>query len=94
VQRSISGLSPDAESAPQRLAQLKALVERDGVTTIFTEELVSPKVADTLASETGATTAVLSPLESLTPAEAAAGDDYVSVMRSNLHELEDALGCR
>jgi zinc transport system substrate-binding protein len=94
VQQAVSGLSPDAEPTPQRLADLKTLVERDGVTTIFTEELISPKVADTLASETGATTAVLSPLESLTPSEAAAGDDYVSVMRSNLHELEDALGCR
>ena len=37
------------------------------MTTIFTEELVSPKVAQTLADETGATTAVLNPLESLTP---------------------------
>jgi zinc transport system substrate-binding protein len=94
VQEAISGLSPDAEPTPQRLAQLKTLVERDGVTTIFTEELVSPKVADTLASETGATTAVLNPLESLAPSEAAAGDDYLSVMRTNLQRLEAALGCR
>jgi zinc transport system substrate-binding protein len=93
VQDAISGLSPDAEPTPQRLAQLRSIVLRDGVTTIFTESLVSPKIADTLASETGATTAVLDPLESLTPAEMAAGDDYVSVMRSNLTELERALGC-
>jgi zinc transport system substrate-binding protein len=93
-QDAISGLSPDAEPTPQRLAELRALVQRLGVTTIFTEELVSPKVADTLASETGATTEVLNPLESLTPDEVAAGDDYVSVMRSNLAKLEGALGCR
>ncbi len=42
-QEPISGLSPDAEPTPQHLADLKALVERDGVTTIFTEELVSPE---------------------------------------------------
>ena len=92
-QEAISGLSPDAEPSPQRLADLKALVERDGVTTIFTEDLVSPKVAQTLADETGATTAVLNPLESLTPDQLSAGDDYLSVMRSNLATLRTALDC-
>ena len=89
----ISGLAPDAEPTPRHLADIKALVERDGVTTIFTEELVSPKVAETLASETGTITAVLNPLESLTPDEAAAGADYRSVMRDNLATLRSALGC-
>jgi zinc transport system substrate-binding protein len=93
TQDAISGLSPDAEPTPQRLASLKDLVEREGVTTIFTEELVSPKVAETLASETGTTTAVLNPLESLTPDEAAAAADYVWVMRDNLATLRTALGC-
>lgn len=93
-QEPISGLSPDAEPTPQHLADLQRLVERDGVTTIFTEVLVSPKVAETLASATGATTAVLDPLESLTPSELSAGDDYVSIMRQNLAKLRIALGCR
>ena len=93
TQEAISGLSPDAEPTPQHLADLRALVERDGVTTIFTEELVSPKVAQTLAEETGARTAVLNPLESLTPEELSAGEGYVSVMRSNLTQLQEALGC-
>jgi zinc transport system substrate-binding protein len=75
------------------LDHLRAIVEREGVTTIFTEELVSPRVAETLARETGATTEVLDPLESLTPDEVAAGQDYLSVMRSNLSKLEAALGC-
>ncbi len=93
TQEPISGLSPDAEPTPQRLAELTDLVEREGVTTIFTEELVSPKVAETLANEAGVTTAVLNPLESLTPDEVATGDDYVSVMRTNLATLRTALGC-
>ncbi|MEP6973752.1 MAG: zinc ABC transporter substrate-binding protein [Actinomycetota bacterium] len=93
TQEPISGLSPDAEPTPQHLADLKALVERDGVTTIFTEELVSPKVAETLAQETGATTAVLNPLESLTPQDISSGEDYVSVMQENLATLGTALGC-
>jgi zinc transport system substrate-binding protein len=92
-QEAIVGLAPDVEPPPQRLADLKAIVEREGVTTIFTEELLSPDVAETIARETGTTTAVLSPLESLTPDELAAGDNYDSVMRQNLTELEHALGC-
>jgi zinc transport system substrate-binding protein len=92
-QEAISGLSPDAEPPPQRLAQLKSIVERDGITTIFTEDLASPKVAETLASETGATTAILNPLESLTPQEVARGEDYASVMEQNLATLRTALDC-
>jgi zinc transport system substrate-binding protein len=93
TQDAISGLAPDAEPSAQRLAQLKDLVEREGITTIFTEDLVSPKVAETLANEAGVHTAVLHTLEGLTADEVAAGDDYISQMRENLTRLEDALGC-
>jgi len=90
----ITGLSPEAEPDPKRLAQLEDLVRREGITTVFTEELVSPRVADTLARETGVKTAVLSPLEGLTASEQAAGDDYITVMERNLATLREALGCR
>jgi zinc transport system substrate-binding protein len=92
-QEPISGISPEAEPDPKRLAEIEDLVRRDHITTIFTEELVSPRVAETIARETGVRTEVLSPLESLTPAEQQAGDDYLSVMRANLAKLRAALGC-
>ena len=94
VQQSIAGVSPEAEPDPRRLAELADLVRRDGVTTIFTEELVSPRVAETLAREAGVRTAVLNPLEGLTAAEQARGETYVSVMDRNLATLRSALGCR
>jgi zinc transport system substrate-binding protein len=93
TQEPIAGLSPDAEPSAQRLSELADLVRRDGVTTIFTEELVSPKVAQTLAREVGVTTAVLNPLEGLTTQEVLAGKAYTSVMRANLKVLQQALGC-
>jgi zinc transport system substrate-binding protein len=93
-QEAITGLAPDAEPDPQRIADLRGLVDREGVTTIFTEELASPEVAETLASEAGVSTAVLSPLEGLTDDEIDRGEDYVSVMRANLETLRHALGCR
>jgi len=93
TQEAISGLSPDAEPSAQRLADLASLVTREGITTIFTEDLVSPKVAQTLADEVGVKTAVLHTLEGLTDQEIAAGQDYLSQMRENLSTLEAALGC-
>ncbi len=92
-QEAIAGIDPSAEPDPARLAELADLVEREGVTTIFTEELASPAVAETLARETGAKTAVLNPLEGLTQDEVAAGATYVSVMDENLAALREALGC-
>jgi len=93
TQEAITGLAPDAEPSAQRLSELKDLVTQHGVTTIFTEDLVSPKVAQTLAEEAGVQTAVLHTLEGLTDDELAAGDDYGSQMRENLSTLRSALGC-
>jgi zinc transport system substrate-binding protein len=92
-QEPITGLSPEAEPDARRLAELRALVEREGVTTIFTEELLPPEVAETLANEAGVTTAVLNPLETLTESQIEAGAGYVSIMRQNLEILRSALGC-
>ena len=63
------------------------------MTTILTEELVSPDVAETLATEAGVDTAVLYTIEGLTDEESAAGEDYLSLMRKNLETLRVALGC-
>jgi zinc transport system substrate-binding protein len=93
-QVAITGLSPEAEPTPRRLQQAVAAVRRTGATTVFFETLVSPRLAKTVARETGARTAVLDPIEGLTPAEEKRGEDYFSVMRRNLQALRTALGCR
>jgi zinc transport system substrate-binding protein len=92
-QEGVAGLSPDAEPDAKRIAQLTDLVKRDGVTTVFTEELLSPRIADTLAREAGVRTETLNPLEGLTAHELKRGDDYLSVMATNLGKLQTALGC-
>jgi len=92
-QQGVAGLAPDAEPDAKRIAQLTDLVRRDGVTTVFTESLVSPRIADTLAREAGVKTAVLNPLEGLTDQERARGDDYIKVMDANLAQLRNALAC-
>jgi zinc transport system substrate-binding protein len=88
----ISGLTPDAEPSPQRLSQLESLVRQDGITTIFSEVLASPALADTLAREVGVKTAVLDPIEGLPEAES--HQNYLTIMRDNLAALQQANGCR
>lgn len=87
----INGLSPDAEPSPADLARLHELARDEGITTIFSESLASPELADTLAGELGVTTAVLDPVEGLS--DATADEDYLSLMRTNLAALEEANRC-
>jgi zinc transport system substrate-binding protein len=93
-QIAISGLSPDVEPTPATLERVVRLVRRTRATTVYFETLVSPRLAETVARETGAETAALDPIEGLTAKEARAGDDYFSLMRRNLASLRAGLGCR
>ena len=88
-QVAIAGLDPDTEPSPARLAEIGKVVEAEGVTTVFSESLVNPKVAETLAAEHGIETAVLDPVENQSDENA----DYQQVMRNNLEALRTALDC-
>jgi zinc transport system substrate-binding protein len=92
-QVALVGLAPEAEPSPATVARLADTVRATGATTVFTEPLVAPALADTVAREAGAVTATLDPLEALTPSEEDAGADYFRVMRENLAALRKALGC-
>jgi len=88
----IAGLSPDAEPTPADLGRLHDLIRDEGITTVFSETLVSKKTAQTLAADLGIDAAVLDPLEGLSDDEA--GADYLSVMRKNLAAITRANECR
>lgn len=86
----ITGLAPEAEPNPRTLADVAKLARAKGVTTIFFETLVSPKLAETLAHEVGAQAQVLDPIEGIEPGS---GATYLTVMNDNLAHLRAALGC-
>ena len=92
-QVAITGLSPEVEPEPAKLQKVVELVQKRGVTTIYFETLVSPRIAETVARETGANTAVLNPIEGLTEDEISQGENYFSLMRTNLSTLREGLGC-
>ena len=68
--------------------------QRTGVRVIYFETLVSPRVAETIAREVGATTAALNPLEGLTDDDQRQGKHFMTVMDDNLRHLADGLDCR
>ncbi|MDE1970601.1 MAG: zinc ABC transporter substrate-binding protein [Patescibacteria group bacterium] len=89
----IAGLSPDAEPSANTLVQIASFAKQHNVHYIFFESLVSPKLANTLAQEVGATTLELNPLEGLTKEELQRGDNYFTIMERNLAQLQKALLC-
>lgn len=95
TQLPITGLSAEADPSAKRLAELSTYVKDNGIDYIYFEENAKASLAKTLADEVGVKTAVLNPLESLTGEQMAAGEDYFSVMRTNLKSLQlttDAAG--
>ncbi|RSS62860.1 zinc ABC transporter substrate-binding protein [Streptomyces sp. WAC07061] len=91
-QEGISGVDPESEPSPARMKELQAVAKKDNVTTVFFETLASDKTAKTLARDTGLQTDVLDPLEGIT--DTSQGTDYLEVMRSNLKNLQKALGTK
>lgn len=90
----IGSMSPDAEPTPKEMAELVKFVREHNIRHIFFETLASDKVAKVIASEAGAKTLVLNPLEGLTREEEAQGKDFFAVARDNLANLKVALECK
>ena len=90
-QMGIEGLSADDEPDPKQMSEVIRFAKEHQVKTIFFEELVSPKVAKTIAKETGANAKMLNPLEGLSNKKIKAGEDYFSVMKQNLAAIKEAL---
>jgi len=91
TQIGISGLSPDSEPSPARIAEVQRVAREQRLTTIFSETLVSPALAEAIAGDLGLRTDVLDPIEGVT--DQSRGNDYISIMESNLTALRKAGGC-
>lgn len=90
TQHGIAGLSPESEPSPARLVEIAEMVKAEGITTIYYETLVSPAIAQTVADETGATVAVLDPIEGLIEGST---DTFITVMKANLQALIKGQTC-
>lgn len=90
-QLGITGLTPDEEPSPADLASVTDFVKDHQVRTIYFETLVSPRIAETVAAETGTRTDVLDPIEGIS--DTSQGADYLEIMEANLANLREGQGC-
>jgi len=93
-QIAIAGLSPDAEPSPAQLIDVAKTAKVENIKYIFFESLASPKLSQTIATEIGAQTLVLDPIEGLTKDEIVAGQNYFTIEENNLKNLQIALQCQ
>ncbi len=91
VQESLDGASADSEPSPERMSELVDIIKNSNIKYIFCEELASQKAANTLAEETGAQLLYLNAFEGLTEEEISRGDNYITIMYSNLENIKKAL---
>ena len=87
----ITGISPDAEASPARMAEIADEVQALNVPAIYAESTLGGDLANVIASETDTEVLVLDPIESVTPTSA--GDNYFEIMRANLSALSQGQGC-
>jgi len=92
-QVSVYGLSPDAEPSPRHLAGIVNLVRENSVRTVFSEEMMNPRMAQVLSQETGTKVRTLNPGANLTVAQWRSGVTFFDLMRKNLDTLKEGLGC-
>ncbi len=93
VFKSAYGVSPDSEPSAQELTRLVGHIKKDNIKYVFFEELVNPRVAETLVKETGAGLLILNPGHNLTKKDFEKDISFILVMEKNLTNLATGLKC-
>ena len=87
--------SPEGEILPQRIEQIIGLARDMGLDTIYSEELVDPRLANVIAQEIpNGKVLVLSPIEGIDKEEQNAGIGYLDKMNKNIENLKVGLKCK
>jgi len=84
-------VNADAEPNPARMIELIKQVKSSGLKYVFSEEMVSPRLTEAIAQETGAKVLTLHNLHNVSKDDLQAGTNYISLMRKNLANLKTGL---
>ena len=93
-QIALSGISPDAEPTPKKMAGVIEMAHKTGIKFIYVEELVNPKLAQSLSREAGVGVLILNAGHNLTPQQVKEKVTFLELMEKNLKNLEKGLECR
>jgi zinc transport system substrate-binding protein len=91
---SASAVNADAEPTPVKMAELIKLMRSSGLKYVYSEELLSPRSAETIAKESGATVLLLHGAHNISRDDLAGGVTFIALMKKNLENLRTGLECR
>lgn len=92
--RSLSGVSSESEPSAARMAAMVRHIRASGVRYLFAEELLSPRLTETLASEAGVAVLRLHGAHNLGKDDLQRGAGFIDLMEQNLTNLQKGLACR
>lgn len=87
-------LSPNSDTSAQDIAKLVQKVRETKAKAIFSEELVEPRIANTISSETGVPVLELNGAHNISSEQFQAKTSFVDIMRKNLENLSIGLECK
>lgn len=92
--QSAYAFNASAEPTAVKLAELVTLMRKNDLQHIYTEELLNPRVAETIARETGARLLKLNGAHNISKQDFDRGITFVTLMEDNLKNLRMGLRCR
>jgi zinc transport system substrate-binding protein len=92
--RSLSGVSSESEPSAANMAAMVRQIRLSGVRHIFAEELLSPRLTETLAAEAGVEVLKLHGAHNLGRDDVQRGAGFIGLMEQNLVNLQKGLACR
>jgi zinc transport system substrate-binding protein len=91
---SASAVNADAEPTPAKLIALVKQVKAMDLKYVYSEELLSPRVSEMIAMETGAAVLLLHGAHNISKEDLDHGATFISLMRRNLDNLRTGLQCK
>jgi zinc transport system substrate-binding protein len=88
------GASPDSEPTARALIELEKQLKKYNVRYVYFEELITPRVAEIIAKETGASLLPLHGAHNVSKDELAQGVTFISIMEQNLKNLKVGMECQ
>lgn len=87
-------LSPNSDTSVKNIAKLIQEVRKNKAKAIFSEELVEPRIANTISSETGVPVLELNGAHNISSDQFKAKTSFIDIMRKNLENLSIGLECK
>ncbi|MDP2855369.1 MAG: zinc ABC transporter substrate-binding protein [Smithellaceae bacterium] len=86
-------MSTEAEPSPQQILTLIEQVKGQKLTYIYYEDLMAPRLAQTIAGESGAGLLKLNNGHDISKKDIQSGESFISLMERNLGNLKKGLQC-